>query len=138
MAASPRKTAPSAACPCGSPAYGACCGRFIDGGEVPASALELMRSRYTAYVLQHERYLRQTWYLSTRPASGFLSENDAIKWLSLDILRHHEAGSDGTVEFIARYKVRGRAHKLHETSRFVREDGRWFYLDGSFPQPVKA
>ena len=96
-----------------------------------------MRSRYTAYVHLNEHYLRQTWYITTRPASGFLSESDAIKWLSLNVVHHHEDGADGTVEFVARYKVQGRANKLHEVSRFVREDGRWFYLDGSFPQPDK-
>ena len=134
----PKKTRQSNAadaCPCGSPSYAACCGRFIDGADTPSTALELMRSRYTAYTLQNEGYLRQTWYTTTRPASGLLSENDAIKWLSLDVLNHQENGTDGTVEFVARYKVRGRAHKLHEISRFVREDGRWFYLDGSFPNP---
>ncbi len=96
-----------------------------------------MRSRYTAYVLQDERYLRQSWYISTRPSSGLLSDNDAIKWLSLDVMSHHEDGTDGTVEFVARFKVQGRAQKLHEVSRFIREDGRWFYLDGSFPNPQK-
>ena len=37
------------------------------------------------------------------------------------------------VEFVARYRVGNRAQRLHETSRFVREGGRWYYLDGEFP-----
>jgi SEC-C motif-containing protein len=48
-------------------------------------------------------------------------------------IRRIEAGtpqdSEGIVEFVARYKIGGRAHRLHETSRFLKEDGRWFYLD---------
>jgi SEC-C motif domain protein len=96
-----------------------------------------MRSRYTAYTLQNERYLLGTWYGSTRPGSRLFGENEAIKWLSLDVLGHHEEGNDGVVEFVARYKVQGRAHKLHEISRFVQEGGRWFYVDGNFPPTRK-
>jgi SEC-C motif-containing protein len=31
---------------------------------------------------------------------------------------------------VARSKLAGRAHRLQELSRFVREEGRWFYVDG--------
>ena len=113
--------------------YRICCGRFLDGGVLPATALELMRSRYSAYALGNERYLQTTWYGSSRPAERLLTDGEQIKWLSLEVRRHEEQGSDATVEFVARYKVQGRAHKLHEISRFIREEGRWFYLDGRFP-----
>jgi SEC-C motif-containing protein len=96
-----------------------------------------MRSRYTAYVLRDERYLQLTWHGSTRPASRLLASSDSIKWLSLEIRASEETGSAATVEFVARYKEQGRAQRLHETSRFVREEGQWLYLDGSFTHSKK-
>ncbi|MBS1188027.1 MAG: hypothetical protein H6R04_2045 [Burkholderiaceae bacterium] len=120
------------ACPCGGGVFSACCGRFIEQRLVPQTALELMRSRYSAYVLRDEAYLQQTWYGTTRP-ERVLHDDDGVKWLSLEIVAHGEQNGDATVEFVARYKLQGRAQKLHEISRFVREDGRWYYLDGSFP-----
>jgi SEC-C motif-containing protein len=90
-----------------------------------------MRSRYTAYTLALENYLLATWHPSTRPCALGLAEEAATKWLGLEVKRHKQEDSDhAIVEFIARYKVHGRAHRLQEVSRFVREDGRWFYVDG--------
>ncbi len=90
-----------------------------------------MRSRYTAYTQLREDYLLQTWHPSTRPASLGLAEEAPTKWLGLDVKRHEQQDADhAIVEFIARYKVNGRAHRLHEVSRFVCEEGRWFYVDG--------
>jgi len=132
-----QKRSSSLTCPCGGGQLTSCCGRIIEGGAIAQTALELMRSRYTAYTLQDEPYLEATWYGSTRPTGSLLDESERIKWLSLEICAHHEEGSDASVEFIARYKIQGRAHQLHEISRFVREDGRWFYLDGSFPPDSK-
>ncbi len=91
-----------------------------------------MRSRYTAYTLGNEAYLQATWHPSTRPAE--MATDDGAKWLGLEVRKHLPAGDAATVEFVARYKLGGRAHRLHEISRFVREDGRWFYIDGSFPE----
>jgi len=120
-------------CPCGGADYAQCCGRFIDGGDLPQTAEQLMRSRYTAYTQRNEPYLQATWHASTRPAEA-IAQDDAVKWLGLEVRKHVPAGDEATVEFVARYKVGGRAHRLHEVSRFVREDGRWFYVDGSFPE----
>lgn len=90
-----------------------------------------MRSRYTAYTLQREDYLLATWHPTTRPASLSLAEDAQTKWIGLDVKRHERQDSDhAIVEFVARYKVNGRAHRLHEVSRFAREDERWLYLDG--------
>lgn len=92
-----------------------------------------MRSRYSAYVRGEEAYLLATWHASTRPPSLDLAEDAATKWLGLEIKRTEAGGEQdqrGLVEFVARYKVGGRAHRLHEVSRFVREDGRWYYVDG--------
>lgn len=126
-------TAKAQACPCGSGKnYAACCGRFIEEGMVPQSAEELMRSRYSAYVVKNEDYLKATWHATTRPSEPVLQE-DGGKWLGLEVRRHVPAGDSATVEFVARYKMAGRAHRMHEISNFVREDGRWYYVDGSFP-----
>lgn len=111
--------------------YDQCCGRFIDGGQVPSTALELMRSRYTAYTLCKDDYLRATWHPNTRPGIERITE-DGVKWLGLEIRQHASAGEEAGVEFVARCRIQGRAHRLHETSRFLREEGRWLYLDGSF------
>ena len=120
-------------CPCGAPAaYAACCGRWHAGPQhLQATTAEaLMRSRYTAYALNLGSYLQATWHPRTRPAE--LSPIEAgLRWLGLDIKRH--ACIDEThavVEFVARSKLGGRAYRLHETSRFERIDGRWFYVDG--------
>lgn len=90
-----------------------------------------MRSRYVAYCRGRTDYLLRTWHPSTRPSTLDLA-GESVRWLDLQV-RRVEAGGvgdrDGVVEFVARYKIGGRAHRLHETSRFVREDGRWFYLD---------
>lgn len=145
MTADHPRAARPADCPCGGaapnlkagakpPRYAACCGRFIDAGEVGATALELMRSRYTAYVLGETAYLRATWAPETCPADldADPSAPGAPRWLGLAVKRH-EALDDthAIVEFVARYKTGGRASRLHEVSRFTRgEDGRWRYVDG--------
>lgn len=89
-----------------------------------------MRSRYAAFALQLEPYLLVTWHASTRPP--MVEFEAGTKWLGLSVKSFHETGLDrAEVEFVARYKLGGgSAVRLHERSRFVREDGRWFYVDG--------
>lgn len=121
-------------CPCGSgnKEYADCCGRYLNGGEAAATAEALMRSRYTAYTLDREDYLLATWHHSTRPAALELTSEPRSHWLGLEVRRHEQPQPDqAVVEFVARYKVGGRAHRLHEISRFVREAGQWFYVDGA-------
>ncbi len=138
-------------CPCGGAAFASCCEPYLSGAAVPDSAEALMRSRYTAYTRGDEAYLRATWHPSTMPADPIVNPTDHTKWLGLEIksslrLRKRQANllespDADTVEFVARYKIAGRAHRLHELSRFVREYvrehngdvARWYYLDGSFP-----
>jgi SEC-C motif-containing protein len=89
-----------------------------------------MRSRYCAYVLQLGSYLLDTWHPGTRPAKEPTFE-PGLRWLGLDLRQHQQADTDhATVRFVARSKLGGRAHRLEETSRFVREGGRWYYVDG--------
>lgn len=124
------------ACPCGrvdargkACAFTPCCGRFI-GQDTPAPDAEhLMRSRYTAFVLGSVDHLAATWHASTRPAD--LALEPGVKWLGLEVKNHRAMDADhAEVEFVARSRVGGRGQRLHETSRFVREGGRWFYVDG--------
>jgi SEC-C motif-containing protein len=112
-------------------AYADCCSRFVDHfNDVPAPDAEhLMRSRYSSFVLEQADYLLATWHSSTRPAS--LDFDAGAKWLGLEVRGHKVTGTDAAeVEFVARYRLDSRAVRLHERSRFVREDGRWFYVDG--------
>jgi SEC-C motif-containing protein len=88
-----------------------------------------MRSRYSAYVIGRADYLLDTWHATTRPATVEMQPD--LRWLGLEVRRHAALDADhAIVEFVARSKLGGRAHRLHETSRFVREGGRWFYVDG--------
>jgi SEC-C motif-containing protein len=119
-------------CPCGLPArLSACCGRWHGGAQhlQAPDAAALMRSRYSAYVLKLGDYLRDTWHPSTRPAA--LDFEPAQRWLGLQVLQHTVQEADhATVAFVARWRLAGRPGQLAETSRFVREHGRWLYIDG--------
>lgn len=90
-----------------------------------------MRSRYTAYARHDTPYLLATWHPDTRPASLDLDEPPQPAWIGLKLIRHEQQNdTHAIVEFVARYKINGKAFKLHEISRFVHEHGQWFYLDG--------
>ncbi len=122
----------SEGCLCGASfPYPDCCGRYIDGEESAPTAEALMRSRYSAYVRQNKAYLKASWHLSTCPT--LILENSPPKWLGLKII-DTDAGQpgekQGQVEFVARYKIAGKAYRLHEKSDFVFEGGRWLYLRG--------
>ena len=121
----------AAMCPCGSgQALEACCGRWHTGAPAP-DAESLMRSRYSAFVLGLEAYLLSTWHPDTRPADLQLDTPPKPHWLGLTIKSHQPIdATHATVEFVARYKLNGRAFKLHETSRFERVAGRWLYVEG--------
>lgn len=126
-------------CPCGrrdargrALAFMRCCGPYLaDFAHRPAPDAEsLMRSRYSAFVLEDGEYLLATWHPSHRPAEiGF---EPGTKWLGLDVKGHKVLdATHAEVEFVARSRLAGRAHRMHERSRFVCEDGRWYYLEGT-------
>ncbi len=119
-------------CPCGlGQDYHQCCGRYIDEGNVPKSPEQLMRSRYTAYVKCNHDYLLQTWQENTRPKN--LELDQKLDWLGLDITDCQADESDenkSQIEFSARFRSDDKVFVLHERSLFVRENGRWFYVDG--------
>lgn len=125
------------ACPCGRAdargrplAYAACCARYIAHDTPAPDAEALMRSRYTAFVLERADYLLATWHASRRPPG--IEFDPGVKWLGLDVRQHRPLDdSHAEVEFVARQKSPGSpAVRLHERSRFVREAGRWYYVDG--------
>ena len=128
------------ACPCGSAQdFAECCGPFLSGLARPASAVELMRSRYAAYCRRDGAYLLKTWHPRTRPA-GLDFSGDDTEWTGLAILGHEagEAGDvEGVVEFAATYLQDGSRRRLHETSRFIREAGEWLYVDGDIHPGAK-
>lgn len=126
-------------CPCGrrdgagrALPYAQCCGRYVPAFDTtPAPDAEaLMRSRYSAFVLGRADYLLATWHPSRRPAELVLESG--VKWLGLELRQHRVIdASHAEVEFVARQRDRsGRAVRLHERSRFVRDNGRWYYVDG--------
>ena len=119
-------------CPCGSGhALVDCCLPYIEQAVAAPTAEALMRSRYSAFVLLNEEYLRYSWHPDTCPKNIRLNEN--TKWLGLKI-KNTIAGDvnndTGEVEFVARNKVNGKASRLHECSRFTRYKNRWVYLNG--------
>lgn len=122
-----KRKAVNQSCPCGSGlVYDKCCSAYINGDLVAPTAVALMRSRYTAYVRHNEAYILSTWHHSTRPQTLPVDSGPACKWLGLEVID----SDDNSVEFIARYKLQGKAYRLHEKSRFVCEDGQWYYIDG--------
>ena len=131
--ADPKSAATVPPCPCGHPGGYACCCEPLHAGAAAATAEALMRSRYSAYVLGSEDYLLATWHPSTRPDASLLAaQPPAPTWLGLDVRAHRIIDDDhAIVEFVARYRLGGGpARRLHETSRFVRETQRWYYVDG--------
>jgi SEC-C motif-containing protein len=125
-------------CPCGQRnakaqplCYGDCCGRYLESDTPAPDAAHLMRSRYSAFVLERAPYLLATWHASHRPAS--IAFEPGVKWLGLEVRQYLPVDADNAeVEFVARQKpVGASAVRLHERSRFVREGGLWLYLDGN-------
>ncbi|TWD84689.1 SEC-C motif-containing protein [Kribbella amoyensis] len=119
----------TSACPCGlGAAYGDCCGGLHQGRKEAATAEQLMRSRYSAFVVRDEAYLLRSWSTPNRPPS--LRFDDRIEWTGLEILGSTDGGpfhTAGTVEFRAHFTENGQAGDQYENSHFVREDGRWVY-----------
>jgi SEC-C motif-containing protein len=123
---------PTAPCPCSSgKTFDQCCRPCLQQRQNPVTAEALMRSRYTAFVLNDENYLRYSWSPQTCPDD--IGLDNKTQWLGLQIkateqgLAHDDSGR---VEFVARFKINGKAIRLHENSRFVRHEERWVYRDG--------
>ena len=124
---------PPRRCPCGTGlTYAECCGRLHDGTATAGTAEQLMRSRYSAFAVGDAGYLLATWHPTTRPHT--LDLDPEVRWTGLDVLSTSGGSllaAEGTVEFRAQHRGGRVAGAQHELSRFVREGGRWFYLDGT-------
>jgi len=128
----------SLSCPCGRISgkrqltYESCCGRYLDDyHSTPAPDPEsLMRSRYSAFVLGKAEYLLATWAPETRPSA--IDFDDGTKWLGLDVRAvDPPAGDQAWVEFVARSRLAGNGQRLEERSRFLRSQGRWYYVNAA-------
>ena len=127
-------------CPCGTRVpFADCCGQLINDGVLATTAVSLMRSRYTAYVIGDESYLLKTWHSDTRPQRLDLDQSPQ-QWKRLKVVDTDlgQAGDEtGIVEFIATFKINGCAEHLQERSSFSRQNDRWVYLDGVHHGPNK-
>ncbi len=94
---------------------------------MPETAEQLMRSRYSAFAIHNEAYLLASWHASTRPTENITDAS--AKWLGLQVKAAHQEADQATVQFVARCRIAGRGQRLEATSRFVRESGRWWYVD---------
>lgn len=123
-------------CPCGSDIhYKDCCKAFHDGETVAETAEKLMRSRYSAYVKNNKDYLLQTWHSSTRPnpQEFELDSNSEFRWMELEVIKTEaglERDIEGLVHFQANYRFQGQIGQMQEASKFIKENGQWFYLTG--------
>lgn len=128
-------------CPCGLPkVFEQCCGALINGMRPAITAEALMRSRYVAYVLKNKNYLLETWHPSTRPNDDDLF-NDQVVWTGLEILSTKNGLAEdtkGEVAFRASCRVKNKPAGIDENSEFVRENDRWFYVDGSAIAPIRS
>lgn len=124
-------------CPCGSAnTYSTCCGVFIEQKQYPSTPDQLMRSRYSAYVIADMDYITNTMQ---GPAAINFNANEAftwttsITWIGLTVVKTKTLGNKGWVEFIASYLTAGKTQQIHELSEFHRINGRWYYIDGTSP-----
>lgn len=123
-------------CPCGSnQLLSQCCGPFIHGDKLAKTPLQLMKSRYTAFVLGEISYIKDTM---RGPALIGFNENDSkkwaksVEWLGLTIIKtiYQEGDQSGIVEFIAKFKEKNQVKSIHEKSEFIFQEGRWYYTQG--------
>ncbi len=131
-------------CPCDSKIpYTICCGRYHKGKIHAPTAEALMRSRFSAYVLDNAQYVYRTWDENTRPPLKILRENNSQVFTQLEIISSTKGGINddtGTVEFIASYKLddNNDIHQHHENSYFVKQKNRWLYVNVLSDEKIKS
>lgn len=126
-------------CPCGSALeYSSCCQRYLSGEELAPGPSQLMRSRYSAFVMKDADYLIKTWHPSCQ-AQTFRAELEKgfsqTEWLGLTLFASDEGRvpNEGFVSFVARFNDNNRPGAIIERSRFLKENGQWYYIDGTRP-----
>jgi SEC-C motif-containing protein len=118
--------------------YEECCGLYHSGEKYAPTAEALMRSRFTAFAMQNQAYILETWDLTKRPSR--VDFQDAIKWERLEVIEKKKGGDKdvkGIVEFKAYYLLDSDKYVVNEISRFRKEQGRWYYLDGAVKSIAK-
>jgi len=125
----PSEVKPGRDCFCGSPkTFSSCCQPFINKQTIPSTAEQLMRSRYTAFVIEDEAYLLASWHPEHRPKE--LNFDPMTKWLGLKVISAKKDDSNvqaAQVKFVARYKIAGKAYRIEEDSYFIKQGPHWLY-----------
>lgn len=124
------------ACPCGGAEFRTCCGPLVEDGVPARTAEQLMRSRYTAFVLGRPEHLWRTWHPRTRPSTV---DTGGVEWTGLTIVEVSGGGEDdddddGVVDFEARFAGPDGPEIMRERSEFRRRGGRWVYVEGTDPR----
>ena len=124
-------------CPCGSgKEYGECCEPVIRGESFPETAEQVMRARYSSYVKAELGYLLESTHPNERndyDMKGTKRWAERSQWEGLEIVSTEKGGpgdSQGSVEFIARYRHKNTPVAHHEMAEFVREDGALYFSRG--------
>ena len=134
-------------CPCGSGlAYSECCEPAITGAQPAQTAEQLMRARYSAYVHAQMDFIFESTHANHREGydhTGTREWAENAEWQGLEIVTTKRGGPDdtvGEVEFIASFLDKGELREHHECAQFIRQDGRWYFTDGSMvkPKPIIA
>ncbi len=120
-------------CPCGSNSvYEDCCQLVLADHNKAETAEQLMRSRYTAFVVRHDQHILASWHPKTRPPS-LNHEANPVTWIGLKIHTSTDGlpdDTDGSVEFTSSYVEKGQLCRLREKSTFLREGDLWYYVKG--------
>ncbi len=124
-------------CPCCSyKSFEACCQPILEGKRQAITAEELMRSRYTAFVMANINYLMNSHHPKTRPVKdrkNILRWTKSVQWIRLEIHQTKDGLSndtEGWVEFTAYFMEDGIMNTIHENSFFIKENNRWYYQTG--------
>ena len=122
-------------CYCGNnKTYKTCCEVFHLNNGKTDTAQQLMRSRYSAFVLAKGDYLMQTHHSSTRPISekkAIVKWTKSVEWIKLEVLETAKGlkkNDKGTVTFNAYFYENGGVNTIHEKSAFIKENDKWYYL----------
>ncbi|MDL5513405.1 YchJ family metal-binding protein [Arenibacter sp. M-2] len=122
-------------CPCGThKSYVNCCELAHKDLRAVRTAEQLMRSRYSAFVLGNGNYLMDSHHSSSRPIKEKKSIEawaKSVSWIRLEILDKEKGGiydQKGTVTFNAYFFENGKVEVIYEKSDFVKENGLWMYL----------
>lgn len=126
-------------CPCGSGLeYSLCCQPYLRGERIAAEPALLMRSRYSAFVMKDSDWLVASWHPQCQAGEikGDIEKGFAnTHWLGLTIFDQQPGSTpnEGYVSFVARFEENGVPGAIIERSRFLKENGQWYYIDGTRP-----